>query len=225
MYQNEGLAKMIIDNIEGIARWLRGHLSVMLNVARSRPVRYIRITPGLSFSNKAIVFDIKKLKFLKLKIRSKTESIVVDQIMVGRCYDTSNLRRHQDIMKRYDEIIRSEMIPLIVDCGGNIGISALWFSEEFKDAQVICIEPSLENVSSAKINAPASETINAAVGAEIGTCEIANPGANSWAYRVAVGTGEIPVFPIEEILIKYPKEKFTPFMIKIDIEGFEGELL
>ena len=115
---------MLNKNIENIARWLWGLLKTFVSILRRRPVRYIRITPGLSFLKFAKIFDLKTLRLLDLRVRSRTESIVIDQILVDRCYDTSNMRRHQDILFKYNELLRNDKVPLIVDCGANIGISA-----------------------------------------------------------------------------------------------------
>lgn len=211
-------------NIESIVRWAWGLLKTLVNTLRRRPVRYIRLTPGLLFLTSAKVLELKSLRLKDIRFRSRTESIVIDQILIDQCYDTSKLRRHSEIMEQYKESIRSKKIPLIVDCGANIGVSARWFSDQFPQAKVVCIEPSSENISSAKANAPDADTIHAAIGSEQGTCEIGNPDANSWAFKVNLGKGEIPVLTVLDILGRYPEDVYEPLIIKIDIEGFEADL-
>lgn len=211
-------------NIEGIARWALGLLKTLVYALRRRPVRYIRLTPGLSFLRSVKVLDLKNRQIMNLRFRSRTESIVVDQIFIDRCYDTSKLRRHSKIFERYEAVITSGKTPLIIDCGANIGVSARWFSDQFPQAKVVCIEPSSENISSAKVNAPDADMIHAAIGSERGTCQIENPDANSWAFKINLGKGTIPVLTVSNILERYTEDVYTPFIIKIDIEGFEAEL-
>ncbi|SMH40751.1 FkbM family methyltransferase [Mesorhizobium australicum] len=215
---------MLIANIESVARFLRCYLHIFLRIMRKKPIRYIRITPWFSFLKYVVLFDMKNLTFFNLHIRSRTESIVVDQILVERCYDTSEMRRHGEIVRRYDEIVQSGKLPFILDCGGNIGISARWFSEQFTEAKIACVEPSFKNIALANLNAPNADMIQGAVGSDAGICEISNPDANSWAFQVSIGYGSIPVLSVEDVLRRYPKEEFTPFIIKIDIEGFEEDL-
>ena len=89
---------------------------------------------------------------------------------------------------------------------------------------MVCVEPSIDNISSAKLNAPDADMILAAIGSEPGICEIGNPEANSWAFKVDLGKGGIPVLTVEDILGTYPVDTHTPFIIKVDIEGFEADL-
>jgi FkbM family methyltransferase len=211
-------------NIEAIVRWAWGLLKTLVDTLRRRPVRYIRLTPGLLFLTSVKILDLKALRLKNLRFRSRTESIVIDQILIDLCYDTRKLRRHAEIVEKYEESIKSGKTPLIIDCGANIGVSARWFSDQFPQAKVVCIEPSSENISSAKVNAPDADMIHAAIGSEHGTCEIGNPDANSWAFKVNLGTGAIPVLTVPDILGRYPEDVYEPLIIKIDIEGFEADL-
>ena len=115
-------------------------------------------------------------------------------------------------------------MPLVLDCGGNIGIASFWFQGEFPDAKVVCVEPSLEILAAARKNATNAACLHAAVGSEAGVYEIQIPDGNSWAYKVTKSQGEPPLLSIKTILEDDPPETFTPFMIKIDIEGFEADL-
>jgi predicted O-methyltransferase YrrM len=53
---------------------------------------------------------------------------------------------HDEALNRFyaDTVSRSE-IPLILDCGANIGLSSIWFARKYPRATVIAVEPESEN--------------------------------------------------------------------------------
>lgn len=46
----------------------------------------------------------------------------------------------------YQEILDSGRQPLIIDCGANIGCSALWFSARYPKSHIFAIEPAPDNL-------------------------------------------------------------------------------
>ena len=90
--------------------------------------------------------DMPSEDFLGYSISSfdyATLTGLLDEIFVERVYEFKTTSR----------------APLILDCGGNIGLSVLYFKHRFPDARVICFEPDraafaklLENVSVNNLN-------------------------------------------------------------------------
>ncbi|MDD5217182.1 MAG: FkbM family methyltransferase [Candidatus Omnitrophica bacterium] len=49
------------------------------------------------------------------------------------------------VLKEYDVLKDIRDAGLIIDCGGNVGLSAIWFLNRFADAHVVVIEPDRRN--------------------------------------------------------------------------------
>jgi FkbM family methyltransferase len=121
--------------------------------------------------------------------------------------------------------VREGKTPLILDCGGNIGLASRYFAEVFVGARVVCIEPDAANMRRARANNPEGRVRfrQAAVGAEPGRGGIANPAADNNAYRIERGgAADVEIVSINGLL--EAEADAVPFIVKIDIEGFEAEL-
>lgn len=70
--------------------------------------------------------------------------------------------------------------------------------------------------------------LNSAVGSKDTWGNIIDPGLGNFAYRVIADTSEskdqIKIVSINKLLKEYSNENTEPFLIKIDIEGFEKNL-
>lgn len=193
-------------------------------LANKRP-RYLFMTPPVLTSQ--IVYDIQQKKYIKFRIRDEIDYATSQQIYGADDYGTSKLKRHHEIQSFYKQIIESGLSPLIIDCGGNIGLASKYFSQNYSLAKVVCIEPDTKNIEQAKVNNSSTniDFLRAAIGAESGSGEILDPGLGNNAYRISASSnGETDIFSVNYLLEKYPKNNYTPFIIKIDIEGFEEDL-
>ena len=92
------------------------------------------------------------MNFIVFKIRNYVDWISLRQVYFNEDYRISQLKRANDIYKCYENIIKENEVPLIVDCGANIGLSAQYFSNEFKDSHVVAVEISYENVNQIQLN-------------------------------------------------------------------------
>jgi FkbM family methyltransferase len=138
----------------------------------------------------------------------------------------SHLARYQGILDCYEGIVRSKKIPLIIDCGANIGLASFYFSITYEASQILAIEPNEENFKQARINNSSSVRLfQSAVGNELGRADIVDPNLGNSGYRVQSSEcGEIEMISINQILKDFPPNNYSPFIIKIDIEGFESDL-
>ena len=65
----------------------------------------------------------------------------------------------------------------------------------------------------------------AAIGNKVGKGLLRDPGRGTWGYQIVENkNGTIDIITVESLLKKYSSITYTPFIIKIDIEGFEGDL-
>ena len=69
--------------------------------------------------------------------RNTSDARVFSQVFVEQQYNLTWYPQFADVKARYDEILRSDRRPLIIDAGANNGASALWFHGQFPEARRI----------------------------------------------------------------------------------------
>lgn len=185
--------------------------------------RYLILTPQYFCTQ--LAFDRHNKKFIKVKLNNAIDVATFIQIYGSEDYGIEKLNRFHELRNCYD-LIKNRGIPLIMDCGGNIGLASKYFAENYPEGKIVCIEPEKENIKQAKINNLNLNVdfIEAAVGAENSFGEIINPGLGGNAFRISLASGgATKVFSINHLLNIY-SDAYIPFIIKIDIEGFESIL-
>jgi FkbM family methyltransferase len=142
-------------------------------------------------------------------------------------YGIEKLKRASEIKNLYTKIVENKKSPLILDCGGNIGLAAKYFSENYPDATILCIEPDIENMKQAVKNNSSNNVkfLTSAVGSQEGQGEIIDSGMGNNAYRIeSKDIGSTKIITINQLLKEYQQDHYVPFIVKIDIEGFEIDL-
>jgi FkbM family methyltransferase len=187
-----------------------------------------RLIPiSLPFFLNQIFYDRLNKNLIKVKIRDYVDFTMVAQVFYYEDYSLEKFQRNNEINRYYKNILKQNLKPLIIDCGGHIGLATKYFSLIYPDSKLICIEPVINNFNQAKINNLQYhnvEFLNKAVGAEDGKGSIYNPKLGNNAYRINKNEeGDINIISVNSIL-KNSEEDIIPFIIKIDIEGFENEL-
>ena len=212
--------------IRPISRAVRNVFRAIRDLLSSK-TRFLRISP---FSKgKIVFFDKKKAKFFSLFSRGEGDSSVLDAIFPKYVYSLEGMLRSDDIYAHYSSILALEKRPLIIDCGANIGASSYFLADEFPEALVVGVELESNNAKLAKKNNTSKDNVNilhAAIGSERGAVEIKNPEANKDSFRVNAdvnpGKDSVEMITISDIEKLYPEA--IPFIVKIDIDGFEDEL-
>jgi FkbM family methyltransferase len=125
-------------------------------------------------------------------------------------------------------------VRLIVDGGANVGYASIWFANQFREAQIVAIEPEDENVALFRENTasyPQVRLIQAAIWNKPGQLSLVTHDNNNtwlghWAIRVEeaadVGKSDVKAITIDEIL-QGTGRKFID-ILKLDIEGAEKEV-
>ena len=159
------------------------------------------------------------------------------QIMVMRENDFGNLPQTTRIQESYKSILGEGNRPVVIDCGGHVGLSALWFASRFPEAQVYSIEPDAENFELLQTNARVySQIVPLRGGVWSRSCdlEIRNPSSGSASFQLQEvhasgseagsesGPGVLRGYTIDEIFRSEAKNRL--FLVKIDVEGAEAEL-
>jgi FkbM family methyltransferase len=128
-----------------------------------------------------------------------------------------------------DYAVDLESSDFIIDCGANIGLSAIFFASRYPAALIVAIEPDKENFKYLCRNAKDYNNIiclNMAVWSSNSEMKLVDEGKGNWAIKTIVAEKTdrniINGIAINQILLDFKKEKID--LIKIDIEGAEKEL-
>lgn len=202
--------------------WFR---QILMFFAFTKKFRYVALTPPGMKSQ--ILYDGKSRTASRFKIRDMTDWETLNQIYLQEDYALHRLTRHQEIIENYKSIVEAGRRPLILDCGANIGLSSKYFSDNFPEAVVVSIEPDTGNHALAKANCVSSSVIHtkAAISSKSGLGTIKNANDSSNAFQVeSTDSGDFPMITVSEVLRECASENVPPWLIKIDIEGFESDL-
>jgi FkbM family methyltransferase len=167
-------------------------------------------------------------------LRGGTSDVeVFDQIFLNNEYDVRSFPQFEKIDDAYSKAVARGRRPLIIDCGANIGLSSVWFSRLFPEAQIVAIEPAAGNIEIAKRNLSSYQNVvlfQGAVWDRETQVTISDTAAAPWAYQVAeTQTGILAdsdntmrAFTIPKVMEMV--DAIEVLIVKIDIEGAEATL-
>jgi FkbM family methyltransferase len=173
---------------------------------------------------KTLVFDKKKKSFFFIFIDNIFDYDSILEIFGQESYNLINHRSFDELIEKY--AVDKSKVKVIVDCGANIGCSAIYFNKIVNNAKIICIEPDNKNFKLLKKNSRNSnfELINSAVANSI-TAYSTIDNKNKRAIKVQETIeGDNRTITIDSIIQNHKKDNHINFIIKIDIEGFEKNL-
>lgn len=152
------------------------------------------------------------------------------QCLVQRQYDTRQFPQHAHLMERYEDMLRKGQTPLIIDCGGNIGLAALWFARMFPQAKIVSIEPDQSNLEMLRLNTEGLRDritiVRGGIWNRHGALRIANPDSGSAAFRVEYSetqdSDSMPAYTIDDLC--HLGGVANPLVVKLDIEGAQAHV-
>jgi FkbM family methyltransferase len=152
---------------------------------------------------------------------------VMEQVFVPREYDFTGMRPHHAKMQAvYAALLDRGTVPVIIDCGANIGFSSIWFALKYPQAIIYAVEPESQNFAMLRRNISAYPNItpvHAGISDRVGKVSLCNPAGESWAYRTEEDeAGEVATVTVPGLLGLHANG--APLIVKIDIEGFETSL-
>jgi FkbM family methyltransferase len=122
---------------------------------------------------------------------------------------------------------------LIIDGGGYIGTSAIKLATAYPNCRIVCIEPSSENIELLRANIaafPNVSVIKAALAATESEVKLRDPGRQQWGFTILAEADArdrvletVPAVTVDKLLADHGSERV--FILKLDIEGAEAELL
>jgi FkbM family methyltransferase len=152
---------------------------------------------------------------------------VLHQIFVAQDYDSGSDAHEKSVSDFYEEVLNRSEVPVIVDCGANIGISSVWYAQRYPRARIIAVEPEPENFRILSMNAanyPNVVVVQGGISDRRTRVSLSNAGDAPWAWETKENDaeGDIATFTIPDLLATIPRSCLMT--VKIDIEGSEVEL-
>jgi FkbM family methyltransferase len=177
-------------------------------------------------------------------VRMLMQRLSVQQLAVGTLVPlhinngtTINVRARTTDIQIFEQIfLMRDCLPpekidpeFIIDGGAHIGCSAVYFAQAFPMAKIVAVEADRGNFELLKLNAAPFRNIECVHGAIWGSDEpvsLANPGDESWGYRVealgGAGPAAIAGMTIDTLLANSGKKRIG--LLKLDIEGAEAKV-
>lgn len=174
---------------------------------------------------KVFIYDKKNKKIFIQKIRNRYDLLTIFEIFSEESYNLTKYECWEELYKSYLKIIDNKKKPLLIDCGSNIGSSTEYFSRIFKNIFSIMIEPNPESAKFSIENIYNKDHIilNKAISSKNKIVMIDDNNKDNRASKISNLVGkEIDTITVTDLLNKY--QNITPFIIKIDIEGYEKDL-
>jgi FkbM family methyltransferase len=166
-----------------------------------------------------------------LRVRC-SDWVVFDQVFVRGEYKIASVIHDTAVRNIYNNILSSGRIPLIIDCGANIGLASVFFKAEFPKAEIYAVEPDSRNFEILKRNItglPGVFGVKAGVWHRDAKLRIHNSGtADHWGLQVTEAQGDHQPDDIDAIAVPQLlsiKADYALFIVKIDIEGSEREMM
>jgi FkbM family methyltransferase len=137
----------------------------------------------------------------------------VDALVLKYQYREIFIQRGYDFACSHDS-------PLILDCGGNIGLSVVWFKQRYPQSRVTVFEadPSIAEIlksNMAALKLKDVEIVQAAAWNQTGTVSFAGDGADAGRINVRDGHREVRSIRLADFITE-PVD-----LLKLDIEGAE----
>jgi FkbM family methyltransferase len=146
---------------------------------------------------------------------------VLLQVFVSCEYDCPSEAHNQAVRAFYDEALARAKVPVIIDCGANIGLASLWYAAKFPEAKIIAVEPEPENFRILTMNAAGYSNITVVCGAisdRQARVSLHNVGDEPWAWEtVESEAGDGLTYTIPSLMKGLPDLELM--IVKIDIEG------
>lgn len=202
-------------------------LKIVINI-RSK-YNFIILTPRLIsiLLNNVLIYEKKTKKIFFQKTRNLNDITTVFEIFSEESYNIQNFEIYENIKIYYNNVLKNNKKPLIIDCGSNIGSSTSYFSKIYNRSSIVLIEPDIKSFCFSKKNINYKELleINSAINSSSTPINFLCDPNNSRASKVIEDKGMlVQSITVKKILHKFDLNKFEPFLIKIDIEGFEKNL-
>jgi FkbM family methyltransferase len=158
---------------------------------------------------------------------STSDFDVMEQIFVRGEYDFSEwTAHHAAIDEAYAELLGAGKVPVIVDCGANVGYASIWFATRYPQAVIHAVEPEPRNfalLSRNVVDYPNIFPIHAGISDRVTRISLHNPSDEPWACQTEEDAhGPVATVTIPDLIRQ--RIDGAPLIVKVDIEGHETAL-
>lgn len=185
-------------------------------------IRYYQLVEGIKIFTNLLLskkgFYVVKSKVFKNDIFLRTDQsdpFIFEQVFCEQQYNYGHLLKNKK--------------GWIIDAGANVGMAAIYFSNLYPDAKIICLEPDGDNFNLLKKNTKNYSnitTLHAALWHKSEILNITNKSEKSAGYMIGSANGntsdQIKSKTVIELMEEFKMNDIALF--KIDIEGSEKEL-
>jgi FkbM family methyltransferase len=134
------------------------------------------------------------------------------------------------VIGSYNVLKVADISPsIVIDAGANVGMSAVYFANQFPDAHIIAIEPDPTNLAVLRCNSQAYSQIEVwHAGLASASCrlEIVNTDAAKWAIQTQkasiANSDTVPGISMLDVSAAINKQRIG--LLKLDVEGAEYEI-
>jgi FkbM family methyltransferase len=152
---------------------------------------------------------------------------VLHQVFVAEEYNPGSEAHETALAHFYEDVLGRSKVPVIIDCGANVGMASIWYAQRYPSARIIAVEPEPENFRILAMNAanyPNITPIQGGISDRQTRASLVNAGDDPWAWETKESgeTGDVAMFTIPGLLADVPNAR--PMIVKIDIEGGEVEM-
>ena len=152
------------------------------------------------------------------------------QSIVRSQYNISKFPQAAELDRRAQALLAAGKTPVIVDCGGNIGLSLRTWAQDYPFAHVVIVEPDNENLRVLQANARevsiGHTIVHGGVAARSGHCRVVSHERGSAGLQTEYCDTDHPnairTFTVPELVAMVPGGE--PWIVKLDIEGAQDEL-
>ena len=184
-----------------------------------------KLRPGIPLDHTFTDVTFGTRRFRLEHRRWDTDQLAIRQCFAESQYDLPVGAHGVFVQKLYEKILASGRKPLVIDCGANIGASVAWFSARFPGAHIVAVEPAPDNFSLLERNTAGMDVDlrRGAIASADGTAYLHLNKASGMGHRADSSEGgeAVDAFSVGSLLASKSPEQYTPFLLKVDIEGAE----
>lgn len=192
----------------------------------ARLLLYIRV-----FGLRGIYYAIFCLLFKRKKIVAAAPRWAEQPIYLRLNSSDVAVFKQVFIEKEYEIIGNvTTQLTTIVDAGANIGLTSVFMTNRYPEANILAVEPEMENFNLLRMNAsgyPRIRCIHGAVWNNDEFVSISSTNAEDWAFQVRKGDGRenagVRGYRVSTLAKEQQLGRIS--LLKMDIEGAEWEVL
>ncbi len=206
------------------ARWLYQLAQFFLGA------RFVLVSMPIAANQ--FIFDRENKKVSRVRIATYYDWATLLEVFARREYLPSNSQFTDKVIAVFHKLNQQGGTPLILDLGANIGASSILFSKFFSGSRIVAVEPAIENLERLAMNVENFEGVQIVDRAISRTSEdlrlFADKEGGNNAFRTFdpgsddPEIGRVQAIAITDLIGQH--QDATPFILKVDIEGFEAEL-